>query len=71
MPSMVDRIVERPSAGEVRVIDIVDARTLKFAFPLSEVTVSILDIDAVLIFPNGGKIIMPSFALQIVSDRPR
>ncbi len=68
--SVVDRIVERPAAGEVRVIDIVDARTLKFAFPISEVTVSILDIDAVLIFPNGGKIIMPSFALQIVSDRP-
>ncbi|MCZ8259693.1 MAG: cadherin domain-containing protein, partial [Beijerinckiaceae bacterium] len=65
-----DQQIERPNAGEVRVIDVIDARTLKFAFSLSDVSVSILDVDAVLTFPDGGRIILPSFALQIVSDRP-
>ncbi|MCZ8186879.1 MAG: cadherin domain-containing protein [Beijerinckiaceae bacterium] len=65
-----DQQIDRPSAGEVRIVDVIDARTLRFAFSLSDVSVSILDVDAVLTFPDGGRIIMPSFALQMVSDRP-
>ncbi|MCZ8182514.1 MAG: cadherin domain-containing protein [Beijerinckiaceae bacterium] len=65
-----DQQIDRPAAGEVRIVDVIDARTLRFAFSLADVSVSILDVDAVLTFPDGGRIIMPSFALQMVSDRP-
>ncbi|MFY8114005.1 MAG: cadherin domain-containing protein, partial [Rhabdaerophilum sp.] len=64
------QVIERPNAGELRVVDVIDARTLKFAFSLTDASVSILDVDAVLTFPDGGRIILPAFALQIVSDRP-
>uniref|UniRef100_UPI0024DF6EDD cadherin domain-containing protein n=1 Tax=Rhabdaerophilum sp. SD176 TaxID=2983548 RepID=UPI0024DF6EDD len=64
------QLVERPNAGEVRVIDVIDARTLKFSFSLNDVSIAILDVDAVLTFPDGGRIVLPTFALQLVSDRP-
>ncbi|OYU48932.1 MAG: hypothetical protein CFE31_10930 [Rhizobiales bacterium PAR1] len=62
--------IERPGAGQVKVVDILGAKHIHFGFNLADCVVSVLDVDAVLLFPDGGKIIMPTLMLQIVSAEP-
>ena len=52
--------IDRPAAGQVKVIDILGAKHIQFGFSMADCVVSVLDVDAVLLFPDGGKIIMPT-----------
>jgi Cadherin domain/RTX calcium-binding nonapeptide repeat (4 copies) len=63
-------VIERPAAGQMKIVETAAARLLKFSFDLSSCKITVLDVDAILIFPDGGKIVMPNFALQMVIANP-
>ncbi|MCA0405591.1 MAG: cadherin repeat domain-containing protein, partial [Proteobacteria bacterium] len=63
-------VVERPAAGQLRVVEVEGFKALKFAFSTSDCTMTVLDIDTILVFPDGGKIIIPTLALRLVSPEP-
>ncbi len=62
--------IDRPSSGQMKIIDTAGARQLKFSFDISDCKVAILDVDVVLTFADGGKIVMPAFAMQILTAEP-
>ena len=63
-------IIERPLAHEVRVVDVVQAQQILFKFPLDACRIAVLDIDVILTFPDEARIILPAFALQLVTADP-
>ncbi|MGL5363385.1 MAG: cadherin domain-containing protein, partial [Bosea sp. (in: a-proteobacteria)] len=64
--------IDRPAAGQTRVIDVAGAKHVKFNFLQADFTVQVLDVDAVLTFADGGKLVMPAFVMQIITaDPPR
>jgi hypothetical protein len=63
-------LIERPAAGQTKLIDMGGARQLKFSFSLSDVTVTMLDVDAVLTFPDGARLIVPGLFLRLVEPEP-
>ena len=63
-------VVDRPAAGQTRVVDLAGAKHLKFNFLQADFTVQVLDVDAVLTFADGGKLVMPAFVMQIVTADP-
>ncbi len=63
-------LVDRPAAGTAKVIDPSGAKALKFAFSLNEAKVVILDVDVVLVFPDGGRLILPAFMMQMITAEP-
>ncbi len=63
-------IIDRPAAGQTRVVDLAGAKHLKFNFLQADFTVQVLDVDAVLTFADGGKLVMPAFVMQIVTADP-
>jgi Ca2+-binding RTX toxin-like protein len=63
-------IIDRPAPGQIKIVDAAAARLLKFSFDLASCKLTVLDVDAILIFPDGGKIVMPAFALQLIGAEP-
>ena len=63
-------IIERPLAHEVRVVDVFQAQQILFRFPLDACRIAVLDIDVILTFPDEARIILPAFALQLVTADP-
>jgi Ca2+-binding RTX toxin-like protein len=63
-------IIERPAAGTIKVVDVAATKHLAFAFSMSDCTVTILDVDAVLMFPDGGKLLLPAFVMQLITSQP-
>ncbi|MCC2113735.1 MAG: hypothetical protein KDJ16_16990, partial [Hyphomicrobiales bacterium] len=63
-------VVQRPPSGGVSVAEVAGAALIKIAFPLEECKIIILDVDIVIIFPDGSKIILPGMALEMVSLLP-
>ncbi|MCU0884809.1 MAG: cadherin repeat domain-containing protein [Beijerinckiaceae bacterium] len=63
-------VVAAPEAGTRKVVDLAGARHLTFGFNLADVTISIVDVDVVLTFANGGRLILPSFVLSMISADP-
>src|SRR5689334_5982658 len=59
--------VERPEAKAIKVLDLTSAKELVFDFDLAACKVAVLDVDVVLMFPDGGKIILPGFAFSVVA----
>ncbi len=62
--------IAKPAAGNVIVAEISDAERIGFAFAASASKVAILDIDLVVLFDDGAKIILPGLALRMISERP-
>ena len=60
-------VIERPAPNMIKVVDLASARELSFHFSLADVKVAVLDVDVVLIFPDGAKIILPGFAFAVVA----
>jgi hypothetical protein len=58
--------VHRPSAGSISVVEVPQGAHLKLDFPSTEVKFSVLDVDLVMLFPDGGKIILPGYAFNLV-----
>ncbi|MCX7326892.1 MAG: hypothetical protein NTW00_01805, partial [Hyphomicrobiales bacterium] len=63
-------MIAAPEAGTRKVVDLAGARHLIFGFNLSDVTISIVDVDVVLTFANGSRLILPSFVLSMITTDP-
>jgi Ca2+-binding RTX toxin-like protein len=59
--------VERPAeANGVNVVPVGNAARIRFNFPLSDARIIVLDVDVVLVFSDGSKIILPGLAFDLV-----
>ncbi|MBV6656358.1 MAG: hypothetical protein KI785_01190, partial [Devosiaceae bacterium] len=62
--------VDKPESGEVIVVDTARASDIDFQFSKELVNVVILDVDVILIFDDGSRVILPNFAMQLVGTTP-
>ncbi|MBL8572833.1 MAG: hypothetical protein JNM13_04075, partial [Hyphomicrobiaceae bacterium] len=62
--------VAAPPSGSVRVVDVGDAKTIKFLFSFKGVKIIVLDVDIVLALPDGAKVILPNLAMRLVTNDP-
>ena len=58
--------VHRPSPGEINVVEVPPGAHLKLDFATTDAKFAVLDVDLVLLFPDGGKIILPGYAFTMV-----
>lgn len=65
-----EAIVARPAPGSVVVVDGASGAKLTFGFDLADCTVLALDVDIVLTFPDGAKIILPNLGMTAVGPKP-
>ena len=64
--------IDRPAAGMVVLAETAQASKLAFKFAYSGVKTAVLDVDLVLLFDDGSKIILPGLALRMLGgDAPR
>ena len=63
-------LVQRPEANGISVVDVGASKRVEFAFSLKDAKVIILDVDAVLVFPDNAKIILPGFAYELITPSP-
>jgi Ca2+-binding RTX toxin-like protein len=59
--------IARPPAGTYAVSEIAPGSKVAFAFALDDAKIVALDVDLVLMFPDGAKIILPNYAFELVS----
>ena len=59
--------VHRPSPGAMSVVEVPPGAQLKLDFATTDAKFAVLDVDLVLLFPDGGKIILPGYALNLVA----
>src|SRR6266702_1060515 len=63
--------VHRPAPGAIGVVEVPPGARLKLDFATTDAKFAVLDVDLVLLFPDGGKIILPGYALNLVApDSP-
>uniref|UniRef100_UPI0025DBD1D9 beta strand repeat-containing protein n=1 Tax=Tardiphaga sp. TaxID=1926292 RepID=UPI0025DBD1D9 len=58
--------VHRPAAGAISVVEVPPGAQLKLDFASGEAKFAILDVDLVLLFPDGAKVILPGYAFNLV-----
>src|SRR3984957_14207898 len=58
--------VHRPSPGQINVVEVPPGAHLKLDFATTDAKFAVLDVDLVLLFPDGGKIILPGYAFTMV-----
>ena len=62
--------LDRPASGALVVVDTSSYSKIDFKFDLSDVTVVALDVDIVLTFTDGSKIILPNLGMNAVGPNP-
>ncbi len=62
--------INKPDAGTIRVIDTGNLPELNFSFAASDVKLTALDVDLVMIFKDNSKIILPTLAMDLVGANP-
>jgi Ca2+-binding RTX toxin-like protein len=62
--------ISKPMEGTIRVIDTANSPELNFMFDKSDIRLSALDVDLVMIFKDNSKIILPSLAMDLVGGNP-
>jgi len=62
--------INKPDTGTIRVIDTGNLPEINFSFAASDVKVTALDVDLVMIFNDNSKIILPSLAMDLVGGNP-
>ena len=62
--------IGKPDIGTIRVIDTGNMPELNFSFAASDVRLTALDVDLVMIFKDNSKIILPSLALDLIGGNP-
>src|SRR5689334_7765019 len=58
--------VHRPAPGSISVVEVPPGAQLKLDFASTEAKFAVLDVDLVLLFPDGAKIIFPGYAFNLV-----
>ncbi len=60
--------VHRPAPGSINVVEVPPGAHLKFDFATTEAKFAVLDVDLVLLFPDGAKVILPGYAFNLVGS---
>ncbi|MCT4657422.1 MAG: hypothetical protein N4A65_16635, partial [Cohaesibacter sp.] len=60
--------IEKPEAGETKVVSVDQSDAIQFAFDLNGVNVHLSDVDLIIEFADGGKLILLEFGMHAVSD---
>ncbi|MEM9206487.1 MAG: hypothetical protein AAGA88_09165, partial [Pseudomonadota bacterium] len=60
--------IGKPDAGETVVIELTPGEEVEFGFSLDDVEIAISDIDIIVQFPDGAKIVLPGMAVEIASN---
>jgi len=64
--------IDKPAAGTVALAETAQAAKLAFKFAYAGVKTAVLDVDLVLLFDDGSKILLPGLALRMLGgDAPR
>ncbi|MCA3563932.1 MAG: cadherin domain-containing protein, partial [Methylocystis sp.] len=64
--------ISKPAAGTVSLAETAQAAKLAFKFAYAGVKTAVLDVDLVLLFDDGSKILLPGLALRMLgADAPR
>ena len=58
--------VHRPAPGSINVVEVPPGAHLKLDFASTEAKFAILDVDLVMAFPDGAKVIFPGYAFNLV-----
>ncbi|MCA0407168.1 MAG: hypothetical protein LCH39_13580, partial [Proteobacteria bacterium] len=61
-------VIDRPPPGGYIVQEVSPGAKLKLNFNTSDVRVAALDVDLLLLFPDGGKIVLPGYALNMLGS---
>ena len=59
--------IPRPAAGSINVVEVPPGSHLKLAFATTDAKFAVLDVDLVMLFPDGAKIILPGYAFNLVA----
>ena len=57
--------IGRPGPGVVDVVDVLGRSEIRFGFAVQGVKIVALDVDLVLVFPDGAKLVLPGLALEM------
>src|SRR5512138_204351 len=60
--------VHRPAPGSISVVEVPPGAQLKLDFASTEAKFAVLDVDLVLLFPDGAKVIFPGYAFNLVGQ---
>jgi Ca2+-binding RTX toxin-like protein len=60
--------VEKPPAGQTRVVQIVDGTKLAFDFDISKLKIELRDIDLVIGFPDGSNLVLLDFGVRLLAE---
>ncbi|MET0676483.1 MAG: calcium-binding protein, partial [Bradyrhizobium sp.] len=60
--------VNRPAAGSISVVEVPPGAQLKLNFASTAAKFAVLDVDLVLLFPDGAKVIFPGYAFNLVGQ---
>src|SRR5215217_8223706 len=66
--ALVGDVIDKPAAGGTLVVDVNDGQQLNFSFNLTDVTINLSDVDLILTFPDGARIILLEFGLLSALD---
>src|ERR1700748_3469724 len=58
--------IHRPAAGSIIVVEVPPGAHLKLDFASTEAKFAVLDVDLVMLFPDGAKVILPGYAFNMV-----
>ena len=61
-------LIEKPDSNVTDVVSLVGKKNLKFDFNLDDVKIEIENVDLIISFEDGSKIILLDFGLQMASD---
>ena len=61
-------VIDKPAAGGTLVVDVNDGQQLNFSFDLADVSINLSDVDLILTFPDGARIILLEFGLLSALD---
>lgn len=64
------RMVDKPPADSIDIKTVNPGEAVRFNFSPEGVKVVILDVDAIFIFPDNAKLILPGFALEMMGTNP-
>jgi hypothetical protein len=60
--------VHRPAPGAINVVEVPSGAHLQLDFATTDAKFAVLDVDLVMLFPDGGKIILPGYAFTLVGS---
>ncbi|WP_407156418.1 hypothetical protein [Bradyrhizobium sp. STM 3557] len=58
--------IHRPAPGSINVVEVPPGAHLKLDFASTDVKFAVLDVDLVMLFPDGAKVILPGYAFSLV-----